>query len=360
MKRLIYCCGVGFGILGGVTWLTVRAQSPATGVVAVPAAETDSDGDGFTDRQEEAWNTNPKDENSYPPLFDQVQGWWPLDDGSGTAVTDASANALDGIIVGTAQPAWVADLDDTVLATDGVHMEVQIADEPALNPTKGLTVVALVKAAAGTSGMIVGKCRSDATRLQNSENHGGSFALSLQNGRPVMELWVGGWYRPLYGHRAIADGNWHSLAAAYDGFELRLYVDGKREQATHIGGELPVLAEPLVIGRVAARLADVALLSRALDDGEVILLHELGNTTGEVADAEPKKLSAVTRVRSGLLLSANQPKDSRERMLARREATRQKHTRAETGEPSLTRRGSPQTPILLSSTNTVAAAEGGR
>ncbi|MCG3148485.1 MAG: hypothetical protein PCFJNLEI_01929 [Verrucomicrobiae bacterium] len=323
-------------IVGNVS---VSNQTVLAAVVqAAPVAEVDSDGDGFTDRQEEVWNTHPQDENSCPPLFDKVQGWWPLADGAGTAVADASVNALGGTIIGAAPSAWVADLGEMVLATDGGQAAVQISDHPKLNPTTGLTLVALVKAAAGTSGMIVGKCRVDATRLQTGKNRGGSFALGLQDGKPVVELWVGGEYRPLFSPQVVADGEWHSLAVAYDGFEVRLYVDGKRSVATHIGGELDGVAEPLVIGRLAARLADVGLLDRALDDGELILLQELSGVP--VRDAgEAQKLSArPRRVPVGLL--------------ARRVEARKKQAEAGPATGSA--------PVIQTVTNAMAVAEGGR
>ena len=75
-----------------------------------------------------------------------LAGYWKMDEGTGTTVADATANANHGTlggIVSARQPTWTtagAPSLGKALAFDGVNDYVRVPDSPSLRPTGGLTI----------------------------------------------------------------------------------------------------------------------------------------------------------------------------------------------------------------------------
>jgi hypothetical protein len=226
----------------------------------------DSDGDGYSDEQEEAWATDADDAGQHPDLDSGLVGWWRFDEGSGVSVADASGNGRDGELKGAVLPQWSSDASGAALTFDGANF-VSVTDSPALTPESGLTLVAWVRLSPNAGGQIVSKWSGIASE--------GSYSLSLVNGHPALELTLAGVYRPLIGSTAITDSDWHQVVAVFDGRRARLYLDGARIGATDTGGPIDVIKEPLRIGQVSGSVADVGLYARALSDGHVMLLYQV-------------------------------------------------------------------------------------
>ncbi len=253
-------------------------------------AVTDSDGDGFTDRQEEDWGTNPRDAGSQPRLDVGMVGLWRLDQFESTTVSDGSPNDLDGQLIGSPLPTLSGSGPDKALTFDGVQNEVQIPDTPALTPRHVVTVAAWVKASREAEGVLVGKWPAKGMQ--------GSYTLSLLEGYLVMELSVGGVYRPLISSTAIEDEGWHYVAAVYDGFEARLYLDGVRVSTTHTGGKLDVVGEPLVMGHFQGSLRNVRLFSKPLQDRELALIYEVELKQLGITQPPPNLMTLRTKAPS--------------------------------------------------------------
>jgi hypothetical protein len=237
----------------------VEAQAVASAAVA------DSDGDGYTDAQEEAWATDPLDSSYHPDLETGIVGWWRFDEGAGTSVADMSGRGHAGTLTGVVKPQWTRDDTGVELAFNGLNC-VSVPDAAELTPDGGLTLVTWIKVSPSATGQLVSKWRSGSN---------GSYALSVKRGRLVLELMLAGEYQALMSPTGIADNNWHHVAAVFDGREARLYLDGARVATMHTGGLNDVVSEPLRIGQVAGSLADVGVYARALPDGDVALLYEV-------------------------------------------------------------------------------------
>ena len=55
----------------------------------------------------------------------------------------------------------------------------------------------------------------------------------------------------IYGTRNVNDGNWHDVAAVYDGTNLSLYVDGTLDVSRAAGGSIWRNSDPVCIGYIA-------------------------------------------------------------------------------------------------------------
>ena len=248
----------------------VRAR-PATAQSSALVVTGDSDGDGFSDEQELAWNTDPHNLNSHPDLERRIVGWWPLDEGSGTTVTDASGNNLNGALLGAQLPTWTSDASGAALSFDGQHGAVIVPASSQLAPTSGVTVVAWVKISNGVAGTVAGQSTMDGNQS--------AYALSVINDRLAAQIRLRDADWPLYGHRVITDGQWHHLGFSYDGYEYALYLDGQLEVRTHLSGTQTPSSGQLVIGDILAEIRDVGVYARAIHDSELKLLHEVISTS---------------------------------------------------------------------------------
>jgi len=226
-------------------------------------AETDTDGDGFTDLEEEMWGTDPLSGDSHPDLDRELVGKWELK-GNGEAI-DSSGNGLTGQLFGEPPPNGAADASGEWLTFDGVQNEVRAPDSPLLNLDRQASVCAWIKVSPKADGVVAGKWPSEGIE--------GSYTLALLEGRLVAELSLRGVYRPLFSSAVVADEQWHHVAIVYDGFEFRLYVDGQRVVTTHTGGPIDVTDAPLVMGHFEGGLRGVRVYGRSLIEGEVWLLH---------------------------------------------------------------------------------------
>jgi hypothetical protein len=86
--------------------------------------------------------------------------------------------------------------------------------------------------------------------------------------------------------------NWHHLAMTYDGYEIRLYVNGVLEGKNPAGGVLAATDLPLMLGaadvsqaRFVGRLDEVALYDRALNSSELAGIFIAGKTGKSRTDA---------------------------------------------------------------------------
>ncbi len=225
----------------------------------------DSDGDGFPDALEEASGSDPRLAQSVPRVNNHLVGHWGLDDGQGLAVADATTNALTGKLSGQVLPVW--DEKEGSLVFDGVQNYVEIPDAPPLRRSRGFAVTVWVKADPHADGVVVGKWPS--------QGLAGSYSLGLVDGHVVMELSVNGHYCPLISEDVLPDDGWHQLAAVYDEFEMRLYLNGRKVAATHPGGPLDEAPVPLLLGLHKGRLADVRLYDRGLNDRRIAAIYQV-------------------------------------------------------------------------------------
>jgi Concanavalin A-like lectin/glucanases superfamily len=156
--------------------------------------------------------------NAAVPALD---GWWPLNENSGTVAHDLSAQHNNGTI---SAPRWVGGYFGSALRFDGSTTRVDVPDSPALEPASAVSVTAWVKASGpqGQFQYILAKgassCMAASYGLYTSESGGLAFYISQNDGVTFFrspDAGIGVW-----------DGNWHFVVGTYDGSLVHLYVDG--------------------------------------------------------------------------------------------------------------------------------------
>ncbi len=201
-------------------------------------------------------------------------GCWPMDEGSGTTVSDVGAAPVnDGTLNGS--PTWATGHDGLYgLSLNGTSQYVTVLDEYSLDLTTGMTLAAWVKPAKlGTQNII--------KKTTSTTNPG--FELSLSSGQKVFVRINGSaTYRIDSTTSYPIDGNtWMHVTATYDGTNIRLYVNSVLE-GTKPGVTITANATNLGIGAEPATtpanylmgtIDDVRVYNRALTLTEIQALY---------------------------------------------------------------------------------------
>jgi len=123
---------------------------------------------------------------------------------------------------------------------DGVDDKVDIPHDPAFNFTNQLTIEMWVNTSASGQQFITTKNEDSWYMAVNGDNNHSGKASVFLNG-----IVPGGW---LNGTSTISDGNWHHLAATFNGSKLKLYVDGALEAVSSSTGAVSTGTSNIKIG----------------------------------------------------------------------------------------------------------------
>jgi FtsP/CotA-like multicopper oxidase with cupredoxin domain len=167
-----------------------------------------------------------------------------FDELSGTVLFDASPAGNHGLISGATAPTRTADgRFGRALAFDGVDDLVRITDSASLDITR-MTLSAWVNPSASGGWRSVVLKERPTTGLAY-----GLYANSDANG-PEVSLRIAGATADQHATMpsSLPVGEWHYVAATYDGTALRLFVDGVEVSATPLSGNIATTARPLFIG----------------------------------------------------------------------------------------------------------------
>jgi hypothetical protein len=164
-----------------------------------------------------------------------LAGHWALDDDA----TDSSGNGNDGTLNGGAT--WVAaGKMGGALSLNGTDAYVDCGNGESLNITDAITLSAWVNT-------------NDANNAEHNPfvakgDH--CYALKHHSGNSLeFVIYDGAWFGA---HFAIDDsfnGEWHHVAGAYDGLNVRLYVDGVLREAIEHAGTIDAATFNVNIGR---------------------------------------------------------------------------------------------------------------
>ncbi|WP_159435084.1 cadherin domain-containing protein, partial [Rubritalea squalenifaciens] len=182
------------------------------GSVAATTGSADSDGDGYTNAQEEASATDPNNAASNPTT--QVLAHWSLNEGAGLVATDSSVNGYDGQLTGGT--AWTSSAVDAGGASfDGVDDRIDYA----LTETNlgAYTVAMWVKN--GASGQSI----YSSVFSNHTPNTSNTFQIDMGNGFNYR-----GTQTASFGAAPV--GTWVHLAVVSDGTDTRLYYNGVLSQ----------------------------------------------------------------------------------------------------------------------------------
>jgi glucose/arabinose dehydrogenase/PKD repeat protein len=190
-----------------------------------------------------------------------------FNEGSGTAVTDASGTNNGGATSGTA---WAAGgRFGSALSFNGASSSVTIPDSTSLDLSTGMTLEAWVSPTA-----LGGAWR---TAVFKQTGSGMVYALYANDGgaRPTGQVNILG-EQNAAGTAAQPLNAWTHLATTYDGAALKLFVNGTQVASKAQTGAIPASTGPLRIGGnsiwgeyFAGLIDEVRVYSRALTAGEI-------------------------------------------------------------------------------------------
>lgn len=208
------------------------------------------------------------------PINDDLLGWWPMDEGTGTAVADVSGNGNDGTLMGSATwGAWGADNAVLLDGTSGGYIEVPA--DATLDVSAAMTACIWAKrTTGGVNGALFHKGDLTGGYGDWCVVYDGSYAVYPDF---RIDYGNGGNYT---GSGTISDNAWHFIAVTFDGTNPLIYVDGSLVDTGSYTNPLPTSATPLNIGIYydmpyahVGELANGRLWGRCLDATEIADLY---------------------------------------------------------------------------------------
>jgi hypothetical protein len=200
-------------------------------------------------------------------ISDGLIGWWMLDEGAGTTVTDSSGAGHDGFFVDST-PEWVPGMYGTALKFDGTD-KVEIPDHADFHLTNAMSVALWMQPeevqASSAKLFIKQKSGEYPYSFQYNESGQGIFATIYASTRydtaPVVPNFP---------------GEWAHMCFTYDGSVLVLYKDGEEVASVNTSGQLRQNNLSLSIGcrldydqNFNGIIDDVRLFNRDLSPEEV-------------------------------------------------------------------------------------------
>jgi hypothetical protein len=143
--------------------------------------------------------------------------YYKFEEGDGTVVVDSGGYGLNGEIMGSVD--WVDGYVGGGLAFNGVDTYVNCGDQPEFNIENEITLMAWVYPYDLTDGG-----QHDPWISKGDEQY------ALKNGAgDYFEFFIydDTWYAPAVTIDSSYNEVWHHYAGTYDGFELKLYIDGE-------------------------------------------------------------------------------------------------------------------------------------
>jgi Concanavalin A-like lectin/glucanases superfamily/Putative collagen-binding domain of a collagenase/Bacterial TSP3 repeat len=231
----------------------------------------DTDGDSFSDGDEVAAGTDPLDPASFPEVADpSLVARYEFNANGGGTIPDSSDNGNDGsCAVGGTCPAFVSGDGQPPGSYDftGNGNYIALPNESAFDFTTEFSVSLWMKSSNPPNAwaQLIGKGDSAwGIERQQSTNR-----LSFTTFAPAAHNMVGS--------RNVFDGQWHHIAAVYDGAQKTLYVDGQVDaqapynatvSRNNVNVRLGFNSE-YPAGQYDGRLDDVRIYDRPLSQAEV-------------------------------------------------------------------------------------------
>lgn len=195
------------------------------------------------------------------------QAYWPLD---GT-YQDLSGNGYNAVPVGS--PTFTSGYSGQAVYFNGSSY-LNCTNSADLTVKNGGTISVWVKSTGVSTGWatIIGKGRYSWRLCRNGTTNFASFHFNSPNYEYKAD-----------GDRTIIDGQWHHLAAVYDGGSIRLYVDGLLDAFALTSEPVNERTDPVYIGNRSdadrywiGHIDDVRIYRFAMGPQEIERLYEQG------------------------------------------------------------------------------------
>ena len=169
----------------------------------------------------------PGERSASPPL-----GWWKLDETSGETATDSSGNGNPGSIL-PGVTLGIPGAIGTAFGFDGAHyVRVPFGSGGLGPPTTQITVSAWINPSAFDCTELVpysnpGQCAIVSNEDGLGEGTYGYGLRVIENGTTLQFCWgAEGTGNCAYGAHAFRVGTWTNVVGTYDGYTLKVYVNG--------------------------------------------------------------------------------------------------------------------------------------
>lgn len=222
-----------------------------------------------------------------------------LDEGKGEITKDASGNKNDGELQGKAE--WVKGKYNNAvhLSEPGDYVKVLTSDSLNVEQNITMEVWASVESLSPSPYCsFITKCTADAVGayMLHVDGSGGAVAID-----PL--VFINNSYAQWPSARAsVPFGEWHHIAASYDGNEYKTYIDGELEATLKRspGGKLDISDAPVAIGRdnryaipgdrfMDCIVDEVRIWSRVLSQSEIKQTME-----GALLPVDPRGILTIT------------------------------------------------------------------
>jgi len=161
------------------------------------------------------------------PDIGKIRGWWPMNEGRGQTIYDWSGQGNHGTLGSTPgvdanDPSWIKGIFYGSALNFGGDDFVTIPNDTSLQPSK-FTVSLWVRApqSPGQYKYLLAKGSNQCVAASYgiwTGTHGG-IDFYVWNGHDLV--------RAAGTPNEIWDGRWHNVSATYDGFQAKLYLDGR-------------------------------------------------------------------------------------------------------------------------------------
>jgi hypothetical protein len=175
--------------------------------------------------------------NSGKPKAEMVAQWH-FDENTNTTAYD-SKGSNNGDIRG---PTWTTGVRGSALSFDGFPDYVTIPDDPSLDLTDGLTLMAWINTSGGGS--------SDWPRII-SKRWQGPYELILNNTSGCVQLVLydtDGTAHSIESSTNVMNDTWHLVTGVWDATTMRIYIDGEQERTLGFSGTLKTSNDSVFIG----------------------------------------------------------------------------------------------------------------
>jgi len=195
-------------------------------------------------------------------------GYWPFDEGSGTAVQDSSGNDFSGELIG--DPQWVTGKIGTgALSFDGSDGLVEVPEAPALDMTDRLTIATWVNVTDFTTYYFL-VCKSPSGTA--GDNYPGNYEFRVQSNTGLLE----------FGHQtsqgqdyvfyastvALTAGKWYHAAVTFEkGEAVQFYIDGVPAGTVAQSANFGILNDEPI--RIGGRKDNYSYFNGQIDDVRV-------------------------------------------------------------------------------------------